>query len=89
MFDWLGKHWEKVRRFTSAVSILVPAGQGADFLADAFDWASLGTGIVVDVGGGTCGISILLTKTLPNLIFVVQDPPEVIDGAEITIPVKL
>ncbi|KAL8760593.1 MAG: hypothetical protein Q9184_003225 [Pyrenodesmia sp. 2 TL-2023] len=88
MSDWSGKHPEKARRFASAVSTLVPAGRSADSLADAFNWASLGTGTVVDVGGGTGGVNILLAKVFPSLKFVVQGLSEVIDGAETKVQVE-
>jgi SAM-dependent methyltransferase len=89
MFDWLGKHPEKARRFTSAISTLVPSGREAAFLPKAFDWASLGTGTVVDVGGSSGGVSILLAQEFENLQFVVQDLPEAIAEAAEKVPVKL
>ena len=86
MFDWLGKNPEKARRFTSAISSLVPAGISATFLIESFDWASLGSGKVVDVGGSWGGVSILLAEEFTKLHFVVQDLPEVIDGAKDKLP---
>ena len=86
MFDWLGKNPEKARRFTSAISSMIPVGQPAAFLIKSFDWASLGSGLVVDVGGSWGGVSALLAENFLNLHFVVQDLPEVVDGAREKIP---
>ncbi|CAG8957850.1 hypothetical protein HYFRA_00000190 [Hymenoscyphus fraxineus] len=89
MFDWLGKNPEKARRFTSAISTLVPSGQAATFLTKAFDWISLGSGTIVDVGGSSGGVSILLAQEFEKLNFVVQDLPEAIDRAEGKVPENL
>ncbi|TVY82682.1 O-methyltransferase gsfB [Lachnellula suecica] len=89
MFDWLGKHPEKARRFTSAISTLVPTGRQELFLLREFDWASLGNGTVVDVGGSSGGVSIQLAKEFQDLDLVVQDLPEAIDGAAEKVPVEL
>ncbi|CAG8971742.1 hypothetical protein HYALB_00007222 [Hymenoscyphus albidus] len=89
MFDWLGKNPEKARRFTSAISTLVPSGQAAAFLTKAFDWSSLCKSTVVDVGGSTGGVRILLAQEFENLNFIVQDLPEAIDGAEKNVPQNL
>lgn len=40
-----------------------------------FDWGSLGTGTVVDVGGGNGHVEMGLVKKLSGLEFVVQDLP--------------
>lgn len=89
MFDWLKDHPEKTRRFTSAISSLIPAGRDAEFLINAFDWGSLGSGTVVDVGGSAGGVSILLARVFNYLNFVVQDLPEEIDKAEEGVPEEL
>jgi len=50
-----------------------------------FDWVSLPKGaLVVDVGGGVGTIVSVLVKALPNLKFVIQDRPAVIeDGLKV------
>lgn len=40
-----------------------------------FEWESLGTGTVIDVGGGNGYVEINLVKKFPNLDFVIQDLP--------------
>ena len=86
MFEWLGKHPAEGKRFNSAISSLAPAGRSLSFLTQSFDWASLGKGTVVDVGGMQGAVSILLAEAFPDLHFVVQDLPEVIEGAREKVP---
>ncbi|KAK5095775.1 hypothetical protein LTS08_007909 [Lithohypha guttulata] len=51
-------------------------------LVNGYDWESLGDAKVVDVGGSQGHASIALASTFPNLSFIVQDLPEVIDRAK-------
>ena len=63
-------------------------------LHDSYDWASLGNGLVVDIGGGQGLIDFSLASAFPELRFIVQDmantvqegatarPPEVKDQVE-------
>ncbi|KAJ0115197.1 methyltransferase [Diaporthe amygdali] len=51
----------------------------ADELISNFDWARLGDGLVVDVGGGNGETAIRLAKALPQLSFVVQDVPHMVE----------
>ncbi|RAK95942.1 S-adenosyl-L-methionine-dependent methyltransferase [Aspergillus ibericus CBS 121593] len=46
--------------------------------ARSYDWASLGHGLVVDMGGSTGHVSVALAEVFPHLQFLVQDLPEVI-----------
>ncbi|KAG8527118.1 uncharacterized protein KY384_008547 [Bacidia gigantensis] len=86
MFDWLEKHPDKARRFNSAVSTLVPSGRAATLLKESFDWNSIGDGTVVDVGGASGAISIMLAKDFPALNFVVQDLPKALEGTAERLP---
>lgn len=47
-------------------------------LVDGFDWASLGEATIIDVGRSTTHTSLALASAFPNLQFVVQDLPEVV-----------
>ena len=51
-----------------------------------FDWAGLGDGTVIDVGGGVGNASRAIAKAFPNLKFVVQDREEVVKNAVIEDP---
>lgn len=52
------------------------------FLVNSFPWASLGSGVVVDVGGSQGSTSIAIAEANPALRFVVQDRPNVIEAAK-------
>ncbi|KAI0939258.1 hypothetical protein AcW1_004349 [Taiwanofungus camphoratus] len=47
-----------------------------------FPWESLGSGIVIDVGGGVGGTSLDLAKRFPRLQFIVQDRASTIQQGE-------
>ncbi|KAI0931113.1 hypothetical protein AcW2_010267 [Taiwanofungus camphoratus] len=47
-----------------------------------YPWESIGSGTVVDVGGGVGGMSLDLAKKFPKLRFVVQDRASVVKQAE-------
>ncbi|KAH9484887.1 4-O-methyltransferase 1 [Psilocybe cubensis] len=57
--------------------------ESADAILKAFDWRSLPKeSVVVDVGGGIGGSSLVLAKNLPDIKIVVQDKPTVLaEGA--------
>ena len=46
-----------------------------------FPWASVGDGLIVDVGGGVGGFPLTLSRVYPNLRFEVQDRGPVIKQA--------
>jgi hypothetical protein len=50
-----------------------------------FPWDSLGSALVVDVGGGVGGFSLQLSKQQPQLKFVLQDRAPVLEQAETVI----
>lgn len=53
---------------------------------DGLDWASLGTAIVVDVGGSHGALSIALSAAFSNLSCVVQDRAEVVEAGRANLP---
>lgn len=72
----------RIARFSGAMRFFQssPMSPGYAF-ADLFDWSSLGTGIVCDVGGGSGHKCKIISRKAPKLHFVVQDLPEVTKGA--------
>ena len=79
-----------MNRFKNAMSFLQNApGLENSYVISAFDWASLGHGLVVDVGGSHGLVSQDIAKAFPNLRFIVQDLPKVIDDAEAKVPAEL
>jgi hypothetical protein len=83
IFDYLGQHPERARRFGGAMKFFSSTVPGNDprLLLNAYPWAELGggSGTVVDVGGSTGYVSALLKDTHPGLRFVVQDLPATVE----------
>ena len=52
-------------------------GFEAKHIFDAFDWAAINKGIVVDVGGSHGSLSIEIARSYPDLSFIVQDQAEI------------
>ncbi|KAL9938006.1 hypothetical protein V8E36_003551 [Tilletia maclaganii] len=82
-WEWLeekdedGKPREQLERFGLAMlgagRVVVPGT-----LAD-FPWAELGKAKVVDIGGGVGAMCMALASIFPDLSFVLQDRPEVVE----------
>ncbi|KAM5436481.1 putative 6-hydroxytryprostatin B O-methyltransferase [Microsporum ferrugineum] len=83
-FDHLKTQPDKTRQFANYMkNVQKSGGTGMHYLIEGFDWASLGKGTVVDVGGSSGAASISLATRFPDLNFVVQDLPEnAADGQE-------
>ena len=66
------------------------SGRSPSFLVKGYPWSSLckgsGTATVVDVGGSKGHVSQMLAQSVPDMKFVVQDLPEVIQGLEDAVP---
>ena len=60
-----------------------------DPLCGGFGWGSLAKATVVDVGGGHGPVSIGLAEAFPDLKFIVQDLPSVLEGAPASLPAAL
>ena len=58
-------------------------------LLAGYDWSSLGSATIVDVGGGYGPVSIGLAREFPHLTFVVQDFADVVLGASRNMPPEL
>lgn len=90
MFDYFEDHPDRMNRFKSAMSFLQTfPGLENSYVAKGFDWAALGKATVVDVGGSHGKVSIDLAKEYPDLHFVVQDLPKVIEEAKKELPEEL
>ncbi|KAI4141665.1 MAG: hypothetical protein L6R39_005240 [Caloplaca ligustica] len=66
-------------------------GTGYDLkhLVDNFDWAGVGNGMVVDIGGSHGFVSVRLASSFPQLRCIVQDLPEVVEGGKARTPNEL
>ncbi|PZD24298.1 sterigmatocystin 8-O-methyltransferase precursor [Pyrenophora tritici-repentis] len=90
MFEFFEDYPERMSRFKDAMSFLQTfPGLEPSYAIKAYDWASLGKATVVDVGGSHGLVSIALAKEFPDLQFVVQDLPKVIEDAKTKSPPEL
>ena len=76
------KHPERAAQFAAFMKYNWSVQQPLQPLIDNFDWAALGAGHIVDVGGGMGTASIALAKAFPNLAFTVQDFENVVETGE-------
>ncbi|CEJ55408.1 hypothetical protein PMG11_01669 [Penicillium brasilianum] len=80
-FKHLGQQPERHRQFAGYMRAVTESqGTGLKQLVDGWDWAGLGNALVVDVGGSTGHASIALARRYPELTFIVEDLPEVVEG---------
>lgn len=79
----LAKDPEKIRRFTNCMSQATAGPEWSlHYLTDFFDWASLGSGTVVDVGGSTGQAAFAIAKVASDLQLIVQDTAQAISAAQ-------
>ncbi|ETS76489.1 hypothetical protein PFICI_11876 [Pestalotiopsis fici W106-1] len=90
VYEVLGSDPEAAMRFAGGIKSLdhVP-GCGDAFVAKSYDWASLGDVRIVNVGGQRGSVAIDLASKYKNLKLLVQDAPQVIQGADSTVPDSL
>ncbi|KAJ9608228.1 hypothetical protein H2200_007216 [Cladophialophora chaetospira] len=92
LFDWFKNDGEgsrkgwRARQFAEAMESMDGGGHDVQFVAEGFDWGSLGEAIVIDVGGSSGHISISLAEKFPALRLVVQDLPEVETAFDALVP---
>ena len=79
MFGEIVKHPDRDQRYADAMTY-ISNGPGLEHhhIVNGYDWASLGKGTVVDVGGSHGSLSIAIAQAFPLLRCIVQDRPEVI-----------
>lgn len=70
----------RLRRFITATECLSRIGASDQGLG-AYNWATIGNGLLVDVGGGVGHVPLSLARSYPNLRIVLQDRAEVIAQA--------
>ncbi|KAM0545987.1 hypothetical protein ACHAPJ_011099 [Fusarium lateritium] len=82
-FQHLKQFPEREKHFAGYMkSVASNRGTHLRHLVNGFDWAALGKATVVDVGGSTGHGSIALAKEFPQLSFIVEDLPSVVDSAK-------
>lgn len=79
----IAKSPDRARRFAGAMSFFTTGEEySLNHLTNAYDWGSIGTGIVVELGGSHGGASFALARKYPALHLIVQDLPEVVANCE-------
>lgn len=53
------------------------------YVTNHYDWESLGSALVVDVGGSQGHVSIALARQFSNLKFIVQDMEKIVDNCRV------
>ncbi|OAP61994.1 hypothetical protein AYL99_04197 [Fonsecaea erecta] len=83
MFEFFEKHPARLQRFMGCMRSLA-SGESYNLkhLVGAFDWKSLGDGLVVDVGGSFGHCCSEIAKVAPELRFIVQDLEKVVTQAQ-------
>ncbi|MCJ1387604.1 hypothetical protein MMC18_000447 [Xylographa bjoerkii] len=90
MFEFFEENPQRMNRFKDAMSFLQTfPGLQNSYVLRGFDWASLGNGLVVDVGGSHGLVSMDIAREFPSLQFIVQDLPNVIEDAKKKVPAEL
>ncbi|KAL8733397.1 MAG: hypothetical protein Q9181_003605 [Wetmoreana brouardii] len=90
IFDEIAKYPDRDQRYADAMTYISNSpGLEPHHLLTGYDWASLGEGTVVDVGGSHGSISIAIAQRFPLLRCIVQDRPEVIGVGEKSLPSDL
>ncbi|KAF1813460.1 S-adenosyl-L-methionine-dependent methyltransferase [Eremomyces bilateralis CBS 781.70] len=84
MFKYMQNHPAKAKRFAGLMQGMASSPRyHLRHLVEGYDWAALGNGKVVDIGGSAGHASIALANAYPSLTFVVEDLPHVVaQGAE-------
>ncbi|OQV00538.1 hypothetical protein CLAIMM_06020 [Cladophialophora immunda] len=82
MFEFFEQHPARLQRFMGTMRSLA-SGESYNMkhLVDAFDWKSLGDGLVVDVGGSFGHCCFEIAEVAPELKFIVQDLEKVVTQA--------
>lgn len=84
MFDVVSRDPERAQQMAGAMSFM-HSGQtySPRHIAEHFEWGAAAKGILVDIGGGRGSVAMEIAQHLPEIKCVVQDLPDVIQGAEV------
>lgn len=90
-FDYLSADEAKAKSFAQGMQAVAVASVtgNAETITSRYDWASLGTATVVDVGGSAGHDAAVLAANFPNLHLVVQDLPNIEPAFRATVPTEL
>lgn len=91
MYQVLESDPMRAKRFGEAMSLFASnKGMEPHHLVDNYDWEStVGSGLVIDLGGNKGQIAVPLAQRFPALKVLVQDLDNVVDGADEQVPDEL
>ena len=82
-YDFIRSDPVRERRFgTTIQQVSEQPSSSVKHIQDAFDWASLGNGTVIDVGGHVGYCAVAIAQAAPKLQVIVQDRAEVVKMAQ-------
>lgn len=88
LYEELRSHPSRGHRWANAMSVYaskIPLSP----LIDSYEWSSLGSATIADVGGGYGPVSIGLVSQFPLLNFVVQDFEDVVADGPACVPSEI
>jgi len=90
IYDIISADPVRAQRFAGAMKAYTnsPEYDLAHFV-DQYNWKSLGSAKVVDIGGAQGHAGIALAKQFPSLSLIIQDFPSIMEGAEAGVPEEL
>ncbi|RYP67312.1 hypothetical protein DL770_008641 [Monosporascus sp. CRB-9-2] len=83
IYDTIRADPERLMRFAGAMETFSRSPRyDTAYITEHYDWESLGSASVVDVGGGKGHIAMAIARRFPRLRITVQDIAQVVEGAE-------
>ena len=84
IFVELGRFLERAKRFADAMTYFnMKPGFENKHMVEGYDWAAVGNGLLVDVGGSHGSLSMAIADRYPEIRCVVQDRPEIVETASV------
>ncbi|CAD6565805.1 MAG: hypothetical protein ASARMPREDX12_006780 [Alectoria sarmentosa] len=90
IYQVVGSDPLRAARFANAMKAYTSSrGFEVSHIIDNYNWDGVGNGLVVDIGGGRGHVAIPLAQRYQSLHVVVQDMPQVVEGAASDLPAQL
>lgn len=90
MYDVFEQNAARAEKFARAMSANTDAeGYSTDLLLNGYPWGTLGSALVVDVGGSQGSVAIGIANQFPDIQCIVQDLPHVITKGISALPKEL
>jgi hypothetical protein len=84
MFEVVGNDPRRASQMADAMTFMHSGpGYSTTHLLDGISWEASATGVLVDVGGGRGAVAVDVARHFPGIRCVVQDLPDVIEGAKV------